>query len=210
MSNGQVDLGKLKFPLWSPATKALSILVVIAAGFIIYTRFIKPEFVDPDTLPMPTSEVMQLKEIALHFTEDPCRELALDDVGEVEHYCSDDCVATFYDWQGRRVPKINFHPRRLLELEMEVEAAGFLGVWQKDCGCPELDCLPPWARLTTGRSSTWRTSAWSGSFGSSPTAAGSTSGSTVAPRSGSTPSRTGTAAYTGSRSDAQSPSHCLM
>ena len=145
MSNGQVDLGRLKFPLWGPATKALSILVVVVAGFIAYTRFIKPEFVDPDTLPMPTSEVMQLKEIAFHFTEDPCAEFALNGVGEVEHYCSDDCVATFYEWQGRRVPKINFHPRRLIELEMEVEVAGFLGVWQqKECGCPELDCLPPW------------------------------------------------------------------
>lgn len=139
MSNGIDPLAILReLPKWCKSV--VGGIIVVALGFYAYGRFVKPELVDPNTLPMPISELMQLREAQFHFAEEPCGELQLEGEGLMRYYCEDHpCTATYWTRNGHTVPRFNIHPDRLLTLEADM-AGVFFGV-KRDC--PKRRCLPP-------------------------------------------------------------------
>jgi hypothetical protein len=149
MSNG-FNLIELLKELLSQRWAKIATTVIVLAFFVAWgiPKFIEPVFEDEDQVEIPKSELLQLRELHLHYTEEPCDEWEMSNsVGAVEHYCSDDDTATFYEWQGRVYPKIVFSPRRLAELELDeqVMSAGIFNLQgEESCDCEHLDCLDPW------------------------------------------------------------------
>ncbi len=134
MSNGLNPIAAYKaLPRW--AQTLVAGVAVATLGVWAYGEFWQP-VIDPDDLPMPLEERMQVSEIASHAFDEPCNEMLLNGVGEVEHYCEDDCLLSYHLWEGKEYPRVTIHPKRLKELA--VEHAGLFSGPKCSGGC-----LPP-------------------------------------------------------------------